>query len=378
MRVLVSGGGTAGHVYPALAVAALVAADERDEVAFVGAPASLEARLAEDAGVRFLPVRAKGWDRARPWTLLTAAATAVGSLFRCIGYLRRETTDVVVGFGGYVSVPLALAALVRGVPLVLHEQNSFPGVANRLLARWARAVCVTYETSLAHLPRTDRACVTGNPVRDAVLHADRERGRQAYGVSPDETLLVVFGGSRGARHLNVAVLDLYSTLAEVAGLRIVQIAGPAEAATVRDGLLARAGTQPAWWTVLEYVEGMGDLLAAADLVVCRAGATTLAELAVLGKPAVLVPYPYATDDHQTRNAAPFVQAGAARVVADADLDSAAFSDTLTTLLGDATGRATMAHAARTLGRPGAAVAVVEVVRRVAGGRTVCSLGKGAR
>lgn len=366
MRILVSGGGTAGHIYPALAVAGLLAHDA-ETVAFVGAPDSLESRLAGEAGLRFIPVRAQGWDRARPLTLVTGVARTIGSLATCIALLRRERIDAVCGFGGYVSLPLGLAAVIAGVPLVIHEQNAVAGLANRVLARWAAATCLTYEASAAGLRGRVHSVVTGNPVRESVLAADRERGRTTFGVAADETLLLVFGGSRGARHLNAATVNLYQTLRNVPGLRVVQIAGPSEAATVREALCRTAGgAVPEWWVVREYVDDMGDLIAASDLVVCRSGATTLAELAVLAKPMVLVPYPYATDDHQTGNAQPFVKGGAALVVADADLDDIEFEQAVTGLLADPARRADMGRAARSLGRSHAAQAVADAVRAAAG------------
>lgn len=343
-------------------MAALLATGGRDEVAFVGVPGSLEDRLAGAEGVRFISVPASGWDRARPLSLLTAAMTAVASLVRCIGVLRRERTQAVVGFGGYVSLPLGLAAVACRVPLVIHEQNSVPGLANRVLARWARAVCVTYADSIAALPVPARAVVTGNPVRASVLTAERSRGRAAFDVSEGGTLLLIFGGSRGARHLNAAMVKLYSRLSLLEGLRVVQIAGPREVDLVREQLTTSAGGEiPAWWTVLDYVEGMGDLLAASDLIVCRAGATTLAELSVLAKASVLVPYPFATDDHQTHNTEPFVHGGAAVAVADASLDGPEFAETVIGLLGDPARRERMAHAAGALGRADAAEAVVAAV-----------------
>jgi UDP-N-acetylglucosamine--N-acetylmuramyl-(pentapeptide) pyrophosphoryl-undecaprenol N-acetylglucosamine transferase len=362
MRVLVSGGGTAGHIYPALSVAALLA-EGSDTVSFVGAPGSLEERLATEAGVPFIPVRAQGWDRARPITLITGVARTIGSLATCLRLLKRERIDVVAGFGGYVSLPLGLAAVIARVPLVIHEQNAVPGLTNRVLARWAAMTCLTYPDSAAGLKGHVRTTVTGNPVRGSVLRSDPLAGRAAFGVSPSELLLLVFGGSRGARHLNGATVDLYSKLSDIRDLRVVQIAGPLEAASVRDALAAVAGGQPpAWWDVREYVDAMGDLIAAADVVVCRSGATTLAELSVLGKPMVLVPYPYATDDHQTGNARPFVEGGGALVVADADLDTPAFADAVIGLLGDAGLRSQMGTAAGRLGRPQAAESVVEAVR----------------
>jgi UDP-N-acetylglucosamine--N-acetylmuramyl-(pentapeptide) pyrophosphoryl-undecaprenol N-acetylglucosamine transferase len=351
-----------------LTVAALVSADARDRVAYVGAPGSLEERLANEQGVGFVPVASRGWDRARPLTLVTGLLTAIASTVRCMGLLRRDRTDVVVGFGGYVSVPLALAAVLRGVPLVLHEQNSVPGLANRVLARFARAVCVTYEDSIALLPYPGRAVITGDPVRESVVRADREAGRATFGVAVDETLLLVFGGSRGARHLNEALVALRERLIGVPHLRVVQIAGPSEAPDVRGALEAAAGGAPSWWQVLDYVGEMGDLLAASDLVVCRAGATTLAELSVLGKASMLVPYPYATDDHQTRNAGPFARAGAALVFGDAALDTPEFGEALMRLLLDRDARTRMGAAAASLGRPDAARALVRILTAAAEGR----------
>lgn len=377
MRVLVSGGGTAGHVYPALAVAHALAGNGDDEVAFVGAPGSLEERLAAEAGIRFIPMRASGWDRARPLTLVTGAISTIRSLFTGLAVIRRERADAVLGFGGYVPLSIGLAAVLRRVPLVLHEQNAVPGVANRVLARWAEAVCVTYEVSGRGLRHPERVVVTGDPVRESVACADRDQGRAAFGIAPGETLLLVFGGSRGARHLNQAIIDLYQTLSVIPGIRVVQIAGPLEAATVRESLArAAAGDPPGWWAVEGYVDGMGDLLAAADLVVCRAGATTLAELSVLGRPAVLVPYPYATDDHQTHNAEPFVAAGAAVAVADSAIDGADFSALVGSLLADPSRRAIMAAAALALGRPDAAGSVAEVVRGVVRARRSRHGGRG--
>jgi UDP-N-acetylglucosamine--N-acetylmuramyl-(pentapeptide) pyrophosphoryl-undecaprenol N-acetylglucosamine transferase len=378
MRVLVSGGGTAGHIYPALAVARVLASRQSADVSFVGAPDSLETRLATEAGLRFIPVRASGWDRSRPVTLITGALATIVSVVRCYRLLGRERTDVVAGFGGYVSLPLGLAAALRRVPLVVHEQNAVPGVTNRLLARWATSVCLTYGSSASGLRHKERTVVTGNPVRESVEGAEGARGRAAFGIAADETVLLVFGGSRGARHLNEAIINLYSTLRDIDGLRVVHVAGPSEADAVRAALELQAGGAVTWWSVESYVDAMGDLLAAADLVVCRAGATTLAELSSIGRAAVLVPYPHATDDHQTRNAAPFLEIGAAEAVADRDLDDARFSAVVTGLLFDPTRRAIMAAAARSLGHADAAGAVAEAVREAAGSRAHRAVDKKGR
>lgn len=357
-------------MYPALSVAARFAA-EHDEVDFVGTPTGLEARLVPEAGIRFHGLPARGFDRSKPWTLFTAAAVAIVSAIRAWLLLGRARPDVVVGFGGYVSIPVGLAAVLRGIPLVLHEQNSVPGLANRLLSKWAQAVGVTYDESVASLRRPERAAVTGNPVRDQVLASTREAGRAALGLPDDALVLLAFGGSRGARHLNQALVSLRDRLLGIPGLHVVQVAGPMEAASVRQALHAAGGDDGGRWQVHEYLSGMGDAIAAADLIVSRAGATTIAELTVLGAPAVVVPYPYATDDHQTRNAATLVAHGAAVLVADGELDESRFGDELARLLGDASARATMAAASKALGRPDAAARVAALARdsiRAGGGR----------
>ncbi len=342
-----------------------LSAGERDDVLFVGTPDGLEARLVPAFGVQFTALAARGFDRSRPWTLVTSSLLIAFSTLRALRLLGRYQPDVVIGFGGYVSIPIGLAAVARRVPLVLHEQNSVPGLANRVLSRWARSIGLTYAGSGAGLHHPERAILTGNPVRPAVRAASRERGRATLGVSDDALLLLVFGGSRGARHLNAALLSQRDRLLSIPDVCVVHVAGRGEAASVRTALEAAGGDARGRWRVLEYIEDMGSALAAADLVVARAGATSLAEITVLGRPAVLVPYPYASDDHQTRNAATLEVAGAAEVIADAELDTPRFGDTLARLLVDREGRATMAAASLKLARPDAASRVAELARRAA-------------
>lgn len=366
MRALVSGGGTAGHIYPALTVAARLADDEHNEVAFVGTPDGLEARLVPEAGFEFHGLAAKGFDRARPSTLLTSSLTILGSFFLGLGVLRRFKPDVVIGFGGYVSLPLGAAAAFAGVPLVLHEQNSVPGLANRVLSRWAQAVCVTYPESISYLAYPARAVVTGNPVRSDITLASRDAGRRAFKLRKKDLVVLVFGGSRGARHLNTAMINLYQRLKAVPNLKVLHVAGPSEAEQVRASLAEVAGgREPGWYRVLDYVENMGDAIAASDLVVCRSGATTIAELTVLGRPALLVPYPHATGDHQTLNAKSMVDIGAAWRIADADLGKPVFGDELFRLLGDPARLGAMGLASHAIGRPTAALELIEVAMETA-------------
>lgn len=369
MRFLLSGGGTAGHVYPALTVAGLLADGGRDEVLFVGTPNGLEARLAPEAGVAFYPIASAGFDRGNPLTLVTSVVRIVVSIGRALGLILRWRPDVVAGFGGYVSLPVGIAAVLTRTPLVLHEQNSVPGMANRFLSRWARTVAVTYESSMKHLKRPERAVVTGNPVRAAVTMASRDAGRERIGASDAAVVVLVFGGSRGARHLNEALVRLWPRLAEQADVMVVHVAGATEAAAVRGAMARALGTPGSHYQLFEYLDDMGSAIAAADLVVSRAGATSIAEITAIGRASILVPYPYATDDHQTLNARAVSVAGGAIVVPDAELDDTAFEAAVLSLVSDAGKREAMAAAAAALGRPDAGGSVASAIRE-AGARTV--------
>ena len=332
-----------------------------DPVTFVGARGGPEGRLAREAGLDFLELRARGFDRSRPWTLVTSSVILGISTLKALRLIRTHRPDAVVGFGGYVSIPVGLAAVLTRTPLVLHEQNSVPGLANKVLSRWAVAVGITYERSSAWLRRPERAVITGNPVRSAVLDASRDAGREALGVSDDERILLAFGGSRGARHLNEVLAAAAERLLADSRTVVVHIAGTAEVDEVRKRV---AGAGPRY-RLLDYVDDMGSLLAAADLVVARAGATSIAEITALGKPCILIPYPYATDDHQTLNARAVSDAGAGVVLPDDELDGEAFVGLLTELLGDEGRRATMSSASLALGRRDAAARLVSLIESAA-------------
>lgn len=332
---------------------------------FIGTPGGLEARLVPEAGVPFLALPARGFDRSRPWTALTSTVVVAVSAVRAWLHMGHRRPDVVVGFGGYVSIPVGLAAVARRIPLVLHEQNSIPGLANRLLSRWASAVAVTYEESARHLRHPERAVVTGNPVRAEMLSAARGESRAVLGVTDDEVVVLAFGGSRGARHLNTALVGMCSRLMAVPGVRVVHVAGRNEAASVREALLGCEGFDADRWKVHEYLDDMACALAAADVVLARAGATSIAEISTVGRASVLVPYPFATDDHQTANAATMVEHGAALLIRDSELDDEGFEEALLGLIRDAEARATMAAASRALGRPDAAERVARLVRDAA-------------
>ncbi len=331
------------------------------EVLVVGTPNGPEARLAHEAGLLFHALRARGFDRSRPLSLLPAVAVLISSTVHAWRLLHRTRPQVVVGFGGYVSLPVGFASRMRGIPLVLHEQNSVPGMANRLLSRWARAIAVTYPRSVSRLGDGGRVTVTGNPVRAEVLNADRDSARKALKLSSKAVLLLVFGGSRGARHLNEAMIATRDRLLLQPDVRVMHVAGHAEAESVRAAVKDSGGDAGGRYMVLDYIEDMGSALAAADVVVARAGATSIAEITAVGRASVLVPYPYATEDHQTLNARDVESIGGAIMVADSELDGARFAEAIEELISNPEKRERMASAALELGMPDATERLADLI-----------------
>lgn len=357
-RVVLTGGGTAGHIYPALALAEKLKA-EGCEVWFAGTPGGIEARIVPDAGIPFVPFESSGFNRRHLMTLPKGVARILASTRKAKKWFRDIGPDAVVAFGGYVSIPVARAAEQTGVPVVVHEQNSVMGMANKYISKKAKAVCLTYEEAAKYVPEGVEWTVTGNPVRSAVVSTTRQQGRAYLNIPEDATLLVVFGGSKGARHINEAVAAMKEDLLAVPGLHVVHITGEAELEHTKD-LLSLGEEEKARYHVMGYEDHMAETLAAADAVVSRAGATSLAEISAKAIPAILVPYPYATNDHQRTNAQAYADAGASLLVDDAELDSESFRSAVLRLASDASERERMRNAMLAL-QPGDAAAKLDEV-----------------
>ena len=372
--VLLAAGGTGGHVFPGLATAAaLQAAEPGLDVVFVGTADRLEARLVPEAGHELHTVPAMAF---RKDLSLLRLPLVLGRAVASVGRLIADRRVVAaVGFGGYTSVPLALAARRHRVPLVVHEQNAVAGRANRLAARGAAAVGVTFAEAAGAFG-SRRTVVTGNPVRPGLLpgadtadlpaarRALREEAMATFGLDPDRRTLLVFGGSQGALRINRAVVDSIGRWADPGGMQVLHAAGTRTHAEV-EAALADTDPAPLRLELRAFIDRMDLAYAAADLVVCRAGASSIAELTALGLPSVLVPYPHATDDHQTANARALAAAGGAVVIADHDLDAEALVTAAEPLLAaDGAGRA-MADAATDFGRPQAAHDLAALVLEVA-------------
>lgn len=370
-RVLLAGGGTGGHVFPSLAVAAALS-DAGAHVEFVGTARGLESRLVPEAGWTLHEIEARPLARRlSPATLrlplvVLRATRAVADL---IG--DRDITVACV-FGGYVSVPLALAARRTRTPLVVHEQNAVPGLANRLAAQWADAIAVSVPGGGDRFGERDRVVLTGNPVRPGLAAVDREAARPAalerFDLQPHRRTLLVFGGSQGARKLNDAVIGSLGKWSRPEAVQILHAAGRSDHERARaawDAALADHHADAPVVRCHEFIADMDRAYAAADVVASRAGASTITELTVLGIPSVLVPYPHATGDHQTANARALADAGAAKLVPDHWLGPESLVGMSEPWLNDDEARAAAAAAAKALGRPDAAERVATLVLRAA-------------
>jgi undecaprenyldiphospho-muramoylpentapeptide beta-N-acetylglucosaminyltransferase len=359
---VIAGGGTAGHLLPGLAVARELVArgHSASSVHFVGAQRGIEAELVPAAGFDITLLPGRGVQRRLTLDNVGAVLGLARAAVQALRLVRRRRPAVVLALGGFASAAVALAAVLWRVPLVIAEQNARAGAANRLVARFASACAVPF-------PETDlpRATVTGNPVREEILevaaHPDRAAARRALGLPEDRTVLVVFAGSLGSRRLNQAVQGAVETWSARSDLAVYHVVGARDWDDRPD--LAPEALR---YQAVRYESRMELALAAADLAVCRSGGTTVAELAVVGVPSVLVPLPIATRDHQRANAGPLVAAGAAVLVPDDELDAARLVAEVDTILDGGTERlAEMSHAARSLGRVDAAQAVADLVEAAA-------------
>jgi UDP-N-acetylglucosamine--N-acetylmuramyl-(pentapeptide) pyrophosphoryl-undecaprenol N-acetylglucosamine transferase len=361
VRVVIGTGGTAGHIFPALATAQRLRDRLEADVVFVGREAGQEARLVPAAGFPLEPVEALPFVRKLSPAMVRAPFAALRAARQAQVILREA--DVALGMGGYVSVPLTLAARRERVPLVVHEQNAVPGLANRLAARWAGVVALSFGEAAARLPRRSRTVVTGNPVRQRIVEvrdrrADlRTEATEALGLEPDRRTVAIVGGSQGALRLNRAAAGAFRRLAGRGDVQVILVAGPAHEAAVRD--LVPAGVDLRV-QVRGFVERMELVYAAADLVVGRAGATSVAEFAVCGLPAILVPYPHATGRHQEANARALERAGGATIIRDGDLSPVLLAERLEALLDHEERLTSMALGSAAFGRPDAADALADV------------------
>lgn len=358
---MIAGGGTGGHIFPGIAIAeAIERAEPRADVFFMGRRRSLEERVVTGTGRSFVAVPSMGLARGATLRNVAVPFAVSAGYATALAHILRKRPRAAAGTGGFTSVPPILAARSAGVPVLLQEQNSYPGLATRILSRIADSVHVSFEESAEHLPHAREVILSGNPVRSSFASADPDDARRALKLSAGAFVVFFLGGSRGARRINRALGEAACRLGEL-GVEIIAQTGEADLSAVR----ARVEDSGVRGVVAAFFDRVEACYAAADLVVSRAGATCLSELTLVGRPSILVPYPYATEGHQMKNARAMERAGAAFVVPDADLTGALLAERIEEATKDRAGLARMADAAGGLARPDAADRVARAILALA-------------
>jgi UDP-N-acetylglucosamine--N-acetylmuramyl-(pentapeptide) pyrophosphoryl-undecaprenol N-acetylglucosamine transferase len=351
MRIMIAGGGTGGHVIPALAIAGALKANYAAELCFIGTARGMETRLVPQAGYALELMDVGQLNRVGLATQLKTLIALPRGILHCMGLLRRWRPQVVVGVGGYASGPAMLAALLRRVPTLAFEPNAVPGLANRLIGKRVSAAAVNFAPTLAYFRNAE---LTGVPVRPEFFALPAR--------SPESAVrLLVMGGSQGARALNQRMPEIARALLEsVPGLTILHQAGARHAETTEAAY--KASDAPAVrWKVQPFLDDMPQQFGASDLILARSGASTVAELAASGKPSLLVPFPQAADDHQRKNAEVLVAGGAAKMLLEREMTATALLGALTPMLKNREQLREMAASARTFAHPRAASRIAELV-----------------
>lgn len=367
MRIIVSGGGTGGHIYPAITLINEIKRRERSaEFLYVGTSAGLEADIIPKENIPFATVNIQGFERhLTPVNLWRAVKAGVGTL-EAMNIVRKFSPDVAIGTGGYVCGPILLASSLLGIPTLIQEQNAVAGITNKLLGKFATKVAAGTTEAVKAFP-AEKTVYTGNPIRHEVMEAKREQGLKELGLRPDRLTVLVSGGSRGARSLNNAMLEVIDKYAGNDRVQILHVTGSLGYDDVISQLESRGIDHENFSniSVAPYLYNMPLALAAADLAIFRAGAIGIAELTARGIPAILVPYPYAAENHQEHNALAVVKGGGGRMILDKELTGDKLLEVMEELLSDEKKLKQMAKASRKLGRPQAAKEIVDMVMGIA-------------
>lgn len=356
MRVLLAGGGTGGHLFPGIALAEeIVTRHPKNDVVFVGTDRGLEARVVPQNGFVFEAIKSRGLKGMGPVQLLMGLLMVPVSMWSAFSLLRKYRPDVVVGVGGYSSGPVVLMAWLMRIPTALLEQNALPGLTNRILGRFVSAAFLTFEAAIPGFPYS-RAHVLGNPIRRGLLE-NFLRPKVEHGTFT----LLIFGGSLGAKGLNARIIEMLDQLGDLKGqVKFVHQTGKSDLETVK-AAYAQRGIEA---DVREFIDDMASAYLGADLVICRAGATTLCELTICKKASILVPFPHATDDHQAVNAKALVDAGAAVMFREAELTGEKLAATIRSLKNEPERLARMEKAAGNLGRPEAGREIADMLQQL--------------
>lgn len=357
MRVIIAGGGTGGHLFPGLAVAEeLKNRDASTEVIFVGTEYGIEAGVVPREGYPIKFLRAEGLVGVSITKKIRAVAKMFLSAIDSYEIIKTVSPDIVIGTGGYASGAIMLLASLLSIPTMILEQNSVPGLTNKLLGKFVNTVCVTYQESISFFPK-EKTFLTGNPIRTYILKGSPEAGYKLFSLEPELFTIFAFGGSSGARSINMALVEALNHLQDLKDkVQFLHQTGQKEYEKVREAY-RMSGFKG---TIAPFIYQMSEAYAVADAVVSRAGATTLAELTAIGKPAILIPYPFAAGDHQELNARKLQEIGAARMILDHELKGKDLAESLREMYMNRSMRMDMQRNSRSVGRPESCAKVVDI------------------
>lgn len=363
MKAIISGGGTGGHIFPAIAIANALKAKQKDmQLLFVGAEGRMEMEKVPAAGFDIVGLPIAGLQRKFTLKNLSLPFKIVASLRKANKLIKDFKPDVCIGVGGYASGPVLRIAQKRGIPTVIQEQNSYAGMTNKLLSRNAAAICVAYDRMERFFP-ANRIVETGNPIRKVILESTTslEEGRTYFGLDPHKKTVLVFGGSLGARTLNESVASQLDLLRNRTDIQLIWQVGKSHYKTYSQSEAAQLPNVKC----LEFIKEMDQAYAAADVVVCRAGALTISELCVVGKASILVPSPHVAEDHQTKNAEALVRSHAARMIADNEAENKLLQEAFD-LIDQEGNIGRLEKQIKLLAKPDAIEKIVDVIIRVSG------------
>lgn len=365
MRVVLTGGGTGGHIYPAVAVARQLETEESAPAfLYIGGKRGLESKLVPQEKLPFKSIDITGFRRSLSLDNVKTVIRFLKGVKESKEMLRSFKPDVVVGTGGYVCGPVVYAAARLGIPTLIHEQNAIPGLTNRFLSRYANTVAVSFEGTESAFPAAKNVIYTGNPRATTVSTANARRGYATLGIPEDSTVVLVVGGSRGAKAINQAMIEMAPFVGKGKEAHFVYVTGEPYYEETLAALRGTLGALPTGLHVLPYVHNMPEVLACTSLIVNRAGASFIAEITALGIPSVLIPSPNVTNNHQEANARQLEREGAAVVILEKDLTGQALYEAIERVTADAKLHRSMSEASARLGKADSAAVVTEELRRL--------------
>ena len=360
LKVIISGGGTGGHIYPGISIAYEIKdRDIKNDILFVGTERGMESKLVPREGFKIVKIKARGIQRKICFENLTALVIFLVSLFQSYKIIKKYKPDIVIGTGGYVSGSVVLMAAILGIPTLVHEQNVIPGITNKFLSRITRATFLSFNQSKEYFSDKVKLIFTGNPIRFKNIKPGTDREYKKFNLDSSKKTILVLGGSKGAAAINRAVLGGIDLIKEDIknNWQILLISGQDD----YDNMMEMVGEGHKIFSVEPYLHDIEKAYSLADLVICRAGATTLAEIGAYGLPAILIPYPYATQDHQEINAKIFEREGAAILILEKDLSGEKLSQVLLDLLKNKNKLEMMAKKSRELSVVNSAKKIVDYI-----------------